>query len=135
MKINGKKTNKKIIAVIAIIIVGSIFASIVIADFLTDAIWDALHPDLPKPAWWGGPYHRYNPRWLLSALVFSVFLVTFLYIYSFMHNRMQKMEYCKTKQQYQKRVEALKEEGIPITHKNIFDKSIRPDVPIREQKD
>ena len=32
--------------------------------------------------------------------------------------------------QYTRRIDALKEDGIPITHTNIYNKSIRPDFPI-----
>ena len=38
----------------------------------------------------------------------------------------------KADNNYQRRVDAFKEDGIPITHQNIYDKSIRPDFPIED---
>ena len=36
----------------------------------------------------------------------------------------------KMKNRFQRRIDALKEDGIPITHQNIYNSSIRPDVPV-----
>lgn len=38
----------------------------------------------------------------------------------------------KVKDSYHRRVDALKADGIPITHQNIYNKSIRPDIPVEE---
>ena len=42
----------------------------------------------------------------------------------------RKIEKLKLAKKIQRRIDALKEEGIPITHQNIYNKSIRPDVTI-----
>jgi hypothetical protein len=45
----------------------------------------------------------------------------------------QKRKKRKINNKYQRRVDALKEDGIPVTHQNMYDNSIRPDFPIDEK--
>lgn len=81
--------------------------------------------------WW--LVNRFFPKWNLGKEI-GVFasLASFTVIVWVSVLEKKKKKKRKINNRYQRRIDALKADGICITHENMHNKSIRPDLPIED---
>ena len=87
-------------------------------------------------------YNRnaYFEIYILFSIIISIIIVIIVVILFLGYfpidiflRKMSKMSRNRQYNRFKKRIAALKESNIPITHKNIYDKKIRPDVPFDKE--
>lgn len=66
----------------------------------------------------------------ILVIFVSTFFVLSVVLSFYYDSARKKIEKKNLEKRLRKRIAALKENNIPITHKNMYDKNIRPDVPL-----